>query len=339
MGVNIKDLVVREGTTIEHFTSRIIAIDAYNAIYQFLASIRGMHGDQLTDSKGRVTSHLSGLFSRNIIFLMAGIRPVYVFDGKPPSLKTAEVERRRQVKMDAAIKYEKALAEGDHEKAKMYAQQTTSLQDGMIEDSKRLLSFMGIPCIDAPSEGEATATHIANLGLAYAAASQDFDAVLFGANRLIRNFTNSGKRKVPNKNTYVEVVPEIIEAQKTLDALGMTREQLIDIGILVGTDYNPNGFKRIGPKTAFKLVSKHGRLEDIPAIQDQLKSVKYEEIREIFQNPQVADVTDIKFDEPDHSGIREYMAERDFNADRIQSSLNRLAKVQEKRSQNLDKWF
>ena len=340
MGLNLKELVVREKTTLESFSSKIIAVDAYNAIYQFLASIRGPDGLQLSDSEGRITSHLSGLLYRNINFLSLGIKPVYVFDGKPPSLKTAEIERRKQIKKDATVKYEKAIAEGNMEDARKFAQQTTSMKDGMVNESKQILSYFGIPYIDAPSEGEATAAHLTNTGQAYASASQDFDSILCGAKRLIRNFTNSGRRKIPNRNTYVEIEPEIIETQKTLDSLGITREQLVDIGILIGTDFNPNGFDRIGPKTALKMIKQHLRLEDIPQIQEQLQEIDYEQIRKIFLNPVVADVDEIVFGNVDYEGMTDYLVkERSFSEDRVQSSLNRLKKALEKKSHNLDQWF
>ena len=340
MGLNLKELVVREKTTLESFSSKIIAVDAYNAIYQFLASIRGPDGLQLSDSEGRITSHLSGLLYRNINFLSLGIKPVYVFDGKPPSLKTAEIERRKQIKKDATVKYEKAIAEGNMEDARKFAQQTTSMKDGMVKESKQILSYFGIPYIDAPSEGEATAAHLTNTGQAYASASQDFDSILCGAKRLIRNFTNSGRRKIPNRNTYVEIEPEIIETQKTLDSLGITREQLVDVGILIGTDFNPNGFDRIGPKTALKMIKQHLRLEDIPQIQEQLQEIDYEQIRKIFLNPVVADVDEIVFGNVDYEGMTNYLVkERSFSEDRIQSSLNRLKKALEKKSHNLDQWF
>lgn len=340
MGLNLKELVVREKTTLESFSSKIIAVDAYNAIYQFLASIRGPDGLQLSDSEGRITSHLSGLLYRNINFLSLGIKPVYVFDGKPPSLKTAEIERRKQIKKDATVKYEKAIAEGNMEDARKFAQQTTSMKDGMVKESKQILSYFGIPYIDAPSEGEATAAHLTNTGQAYASASQDFDSILCGAKRLIRNFTNSGRRKIPNRNTYVEIEPEIIETQKTLDSLGITRKQLVDVGILIGTDFNPNGFDRIGPKTALKMIKQHLRLEDIPQIQEQLQEIDYEQIRKIFLEPIVADVDDIVFGNVDYEGMTNYLVkERSFSEDRIQSSLNRLKKALEKKSHNLDQWF
>jgi len=340
MGLNLKPLVVREKTKLEYFSNKVIAVDAYNAIYQFLASIRGPDGMQLTDSQGRITSHLSGLLYRNINFLSLGIKPVWVFDGKPPSLKTAEIERRRQIKKDATVKYEKAIAAGQMEEARKYAQQTTSMKDGMVKESKELLGYFGIPYIDAPSEGEATAAHLTNTGQAYASASQDFDSILLGAKRLIRNFTNSGRRKIPNRNTYIEIVPEIIETAKTLESLQVTQEQLVDIGILIGTDFNPDGFERVGPKTALKMIKQHLRLEDIPQIQEQLEKIDYEQIRKIFLEPSVADVDEIIFEQVNYEGMTEYLVqERSFSEDRIQSSLNRLRKAIEKKSQNLDQWF
>jgi len=226
------------------------------------------------------------------------------------------------------------------EDARKFAQQTTSMKDGMVKESKEFLTYFGIPYIEAPSEGEATAAHLTNTGQAYASASQDYDSILCGAKKLVRNFTSSGRRKIPNRNTYIEVLPEIIETQKTLDAIEMTREELVDAGILIGTDFNPNGFERIGPKTAMKLIKQHKRLEDIPQIQEQLEGIDFQQIREIFLNPKVAEVDEIVFNEVDYEGIVNYLVkERSFSEDRIQSTLNRLKKALEKKSQNLDQWF
>ena len=152
----------------------------------------------------------------------------------------------------------------------------------MVEDSKKLLDLFGIPHIQAPSEGEATAASLTITGQAYASASQDFDSILFGAKRLVRNFTNSGRRKLPNRNSYIEVLPEIIEFQKNLDSMGLTREELVDTGILIGTDFNPDGFERVGPKTAIKMIKQYKRLEDIPQIQEQLQEIPFDQIRNIF---------------------------------------------------------
>ena len=340
MGLDLKPLLIREKTNLEAFTNKIVAIDAYNAIYQFLAIIRGQDGLQLTDSQGRVTSHITGLLYRNINFLSLGVTPVYVFAGKPPSLKSAEIEHRKRAKKDATVKYERALSEGKMEDARKYAQQTTSMRDGMVDDSKYLLDLFGIPHIQPPSEGEATAALLTKTGMADVAASQDFDSILFGARKLVRNFTNSGRRKLPNRNTYIEIEPEIIDYRKNLEALGITREQLIDVGILIGTDFNPDGFERVGPKTAIKMIREYGKLEDVTQIQEQLEMIDYNAIRKIFLEPEVAKVDKIEFGEVKYDDIISYLSnERSFSRDRVNSSLNRLKKSLEKKSQTLEKWF
>ena len=340
MGLDLKSLLVRDKTKLESFTNKIVAIDAYNAIYQFLAIIRGPEGLHLTDTQGRVTSHITGLLYRNINFLSLGIKPVYVFDGKPPSLKSAEIEHRKQIKKDATVKYERAVSEGKMEDARKFAQQTTSMKDGMVEDSKHLLDLFGIPYIQAPSEGEATAALLTTTGHADVAASQDFDSILFGARKLVRNFTNSGRRKLPNRNTYIEIEPEIIDYRKNLEALGITREQLIDVGILIGTDFNPDGFERVGPKTAIKMIREYGKLEDVTQIQEQLETIDYNAIRKIFLEPEVARVDKIEFGEVKYDDIINYLSnERSFSRDRVNSSLNRLKKSLDKKSQTLEKWF
>ncbi len=282
----------------------------------------------------------TSFYYRNINFLSMGIKPIYVFDGKPPSLKTVEIERRKLGKKEATIKYERAKAKGDMESARKYAQQTTSMQDTMVDDSKHLLDLFGIPHIQASADGEATAAHLNKSGKADAVASQDFDCVLFGAKKLIRNFTNSGRRKLPNRNTYVDIEPEIIDYQKNLDSLEVKGKQIVDIGILVGTDFNPDGFERIGPKTALKLIKEYGKLEDIPQIQEQLKQIDYNQIRNIFLNADVTEVNKIKFNDVDYSGVIDYLSNhRDFSRERIQASLNRLKRGLEKRSHTLEKWF
>jgi flap endonuclease-1 len=340
MGLDLKPLLIREKTKLESFTNKIVAIDAYNAIYQFLAIIRGPEGLHLSDTQGHVTSHITGLFYRNINFLSLGIKPIYVFDGKPPSLKSAEIEHRKQIKKDATVKYERAMSEGKMDDARKYAQQTTSMKDGMVEDSKHLLDLFGIPYIQAPSEGEATAALLTTTGHADVAASQDFDSILFGARKLVRNFTNSGRRKLPNRNTYIEIEPEIIDYKKNLEALGITREQLIDVGILIGTDFNPDGFERVGPKTAIKMIKEYGKLEDVTQIQEQLEMIDYNAIRKIFLEPEVAKVDKIEFGEVKYDDIISYLSnERSFSRDRVNSSLNRLKKSLEKKSQTLEKWF
>lgn len=339
MGLNLKDIVVREKTSLEAFNGKMVAIDAYNSLYQFLTTIRGSDGQMLSDSNDQVTSHLSGLLHRNANFLSIGIKPIWVFDGKPPSLKTAEIERRKASKMTASIRYEQARMEGDVESAKKYAQQTTVIQDSMIKESKELLDLFGIPTIQAPSEGEATAAHLTATGQAWASVSQDYDSVLFGARRLVRNFTSGGRRKVPNQNYYITVEPEIIHLTSILESHDISREQLVDVGIMIGTDFNPSGITRIGPKTAIKMIKKHSSLEDIPRIQDELADIPYQEIRRIFLEPDVADVKDISFGSIRYEEILKYMTERSFAETRTLQTLDRMKKSISKKSETLDRWF
>jgi flap endonuclease-1 len=285
LGVNLRDLVPKTTVTLESFSGKSIAIDAYNALYQFLAIIRQPDGTPLKDSTGKVTSHLSGLFYRTANLVELGIKAVYVFDGVPPTLKEVEIKRRAKVKEEALVKYEKALAEGKIEEARSYAQATSRLKDYMADDSKKLLTLMGIPWLQAPSEGEAQAAHLAKKGATSFCASQDYDSLLFGAPILVRNVTISGRRKLPKKDVYIDVVPETVELNHVLKELGITHEQLVDIGILVGTDFNPKGVKGMGPKTALKLIKEHGTLENaLPHIKDAEFSVEPQRIRDIFLN-------------------------------------------------------
>ena len=339
MGLNLKDMVVRERISLDSLNTKVVAIDAYNALYQFLSTIRGSDGMPLADSAGNTTSHISGILYRCTKFMSMGIRPVWVFDGKPPSLKSAEIEKRKLAKEDAVIKYEQALARGDAEKARVYAQQTTRILDKMIDESKEVLDLFGLPHLQAPSEGEATAAHLTITGQAWASASQDYDSVLFGARRLIRNFAVGGRRKVPNRNFYVNVEPEIVHLEKMLKSLEMSRPQLVDVGILVGTDFNPGGFRRIGPKTALKLIKKYGKLEDIPQIQESLDGVPYRDIRKIFLEPDVASTDGVVFENPDYDGLIKYMVEKDFSRSRAEQLMGTLRKSRQRQSQTLDQWF
>jgi flap endonuclease-1 len=263
MGVDLGDVIPRRRVELASLSNRKLAVDAYNTLYQFLAIIRGVGGEHLKDSSGRVTSHLSGLFYRNINLMELNIKLVYVFDGAPPELKTEEIRRRRKVREEAGRQYVEAVAAGDMAGARKYAEASTSLRDDMIVDSKRLLDAMGIPWIDAPSEGEAQASVMAAEGTVDGVASQDHDSLLFGAPLLVRNVTISGRRRLPSKNVFIDVEPESISLAETLHDLQLTREQLVDLGILVGTDFNPDGFKGVGPARALKFLRTYGSLEKV----------------------------------------------------------------------------
>lgn len=343
MGVNLRDLVPKTTVSLTDLSGKSIAIDAYNALYQFLAIIRQPDGTPLKDRTGRITSHLSGLLYRTSNLVELGIKPIYVFDGIPPTLKEAEIKRRMQIKEEALIKYEHAIKEGRIEEARMYAQATSRLKDDMVKDAKHLLTALGVPWIQAPSEGEAQAAHLVKRGDADFCASQDYDSLLFGAPRLVRNVTISGRRKLPRKNVYIEVVPEIVELEKVLKELEITYEQLIDVGILVGTDFNPQGVKGIGPKTALKLVKEYGTLENLlPHLEIAQFPVEPRKIKEIFLNPKVTDNYQIEWNPPDTEAVIDFICrERDFSEDRVKKAIEKILKgiKERKEKTTLERWF
>jgi len=343
MGVNLRDLVPKTTVNLADLTGRSIAIDAYNALYQFLAIIRQPDGTPLKDHSGRVTSHLSGLLYRTSNLVEMGIKAVYVFDGVPPTLKEVEIKRRAKVKEEALVKYERALQEGRVEEARVYAQMTSRLKDYMADDAKRLLKLLGVPWVQAPSEGEAQAAHMTKKGDTDYCVSQDYDSLLFGAPRLIRNVTITGRRKLPRKNVYVEVVPEVVEVGKVLAELGVTFEQLVDIGILVGTDFNPEGVKGIGPKTALQLIKEYGSIERVaPTLKEASFPVEPQRIRDIFLHPMVRDDYPLVWREPDPDGVVGFMCgERDFDEERVRKALDRMsAGIKKARgATTLEQWF
>jgi flap endonuclease-1 len=330
MGVNLADLVEREEVELSPLRGRTVAVDALNILYQFLAIIRQRDGELLKDSQGRVTSHLSGLFYRSINLLEGGINPVYVFDGEPPSLKRETIARRQEIKREARREWRKAVDEGRKEDIRKYAQQTSRITDDMIEDAQLLLESMGIPYVQAPSEGEAQAAFITRREDAYAAASQDYDSLLFDAPRLVRNLTMTGRRKLPGKDVYITVKPELVILDTVLQELGITREQLVEIGLLIGTDYN-EGIQGIGPKTALKVV-KEGKFSDYGL----------EELKKLFLSPKVTDQYTIRFNQPTPEKISELLCENhDFSETRVDNAVQRLVKAAETTAKqtSLDAYF
>jgi flap endonuclease-1 len=343
MGVDLAGILQKHPTSFEELRGKRIAIDAFNTLYQFLTIIRQPDGTPLQDSRGRITSHLSGLFYRTCSLLEKGIRPVFVFDGEPSPLKAKTIAERVARKREAEEAMKRAIAEGRTAEAAMLAQRTARLTREMVEESKKLLSLLGVPWVQAPSEGEAQCAAMAAEGIVNAVGSQDYDSILFGAPVLVRNLTVAGKRKVPKRSIYVDVEPEEFTLSENLTHLGITRQKLIWIGLLAGTDFN-EGVHGIGAKKGLKLVTEHESFDEITkALGPRAEGFDSKLIEDLFMNPPSVKVSedDLRFGELRRDGIIELMyEEHDFSKERLESSLAKAFNEPLDSSQaSLKKWF
>jgi flap endonuclease-1 len=324
MGVLLTPIIVKETLTLDKLRGRRLAVDGNGELYQFLALIRLRDGSPLRDSKGRITSHLSGLFYRTTR-LMADyqLELVFVFDGKPPALKVEEIAKRRSIKERYETEHAEAVAAGDLAKAYSKATMTSRLTREMAGEARELLRLMGLPVIQAPSEGEAQASHLAARGQVWAAASKDYDCLLFGTPRLLRFLTISGKEFLPSNGTFRPILPELIDAVALLNHYGITRQQLVDLAILVGTDFC-DGIKGIGPKKGLKLVQEFGSIEEMPSEIRDMAGPAVADIRRIFLEPEVTEEYQIEFAKPDWDGIIHFLCdEREFSEERVRAALKR----------------
>lgn len=338
MGVKISKLVDGKALRLEDIAGRSVALDAFNILYQFITTIRQPDGTPLRDREGRVTSHLSGVFYRTASLIEIGVRPVYVFDGTPPKLKSRTIEERRAARALAETEWHEAVAAGDMKKALSKASQSSRLDKGMIAETQELLDSMGVPWLTAPGEGEAQMSYMALKGDVWAGASQDFDSLLFGAPKLVRNLTLSGRRRLPS-GRYVDVSPELVTLSDVLSSLDLTREQLVDMAVLMGTDFN-EGVRGIGPKKSLALVKRLGDLEGIAADGAVAVPEEYEEVRTIFLKPDVTDDYELVWRGPDEAEVRRIMCDRHgFSVDRIDAVIKRMRQVGSSREQSsLDSW-
>lgn len=341
MGVQLSDIVEREALDLRAAAGRKISIDAYNTLYQFLSTIRQPDGTPLMDSSGRITSHLSGLLYRTARLMQSGIRPVYVFDGKPPDIKHKTIGERIKVREEQRRKWDLALQEGDAEAAKKHAQASVRLTKEMVGQAKQMLEKMGVPYVQAPSEGEAQAAHMALKGDVWASASQDYDSLLFGSPALIRNLTITGRRKMPGKQAYVDVEPELIRLEKMLSGLGISRESLIEMGIMIGTDYN-EGVKGIGPKKALAWVREGKTAESAYEERGQEPETDLQKLRNFFLTPPLNDDYSLEWRQPDEKDLISFLVnEYDFSHDRVESAAMKIMKASmEKGTQSrIGQWF
>ena len=328
MGVKFKDIVSPEEISLKDLEGRTVAIDAYNTIYQFLSGIRQRDGSPLMDQNGNVTSHLSGILYRTASIVDKGIKPIYVFDGESHEHKAKTLEQRRAIKEEAMEKWREAKAAGNIEEARKFAIRTSRMSPYILESSKELLDYMGIPYVQAVGEGEAQGAYMVEQGDAWAVASQDYDCLLFGAPRIVRNLTLSGGLSDL----------EYLELEKVLEELELSREQLIDVALMVGTDFN-EGIHGIGAKTGLKLI-KNNTLEDV-LVQKGITDVEVEpdELRDIFLKHEVNTDYEIKFKSAKKDKLVEFMCEEHgFSESRVLNVTDKLKKLSSTQK-SLEDWF
>jgi len=324
MGVQLGTLVrlfnIEKIVSPSFFSNKIVIVDALPTIYEMLAMIRDKHGLYLVDSKGRVTSHLIGLFTRICRMLITGIKPVFVFDGPPHPLKTREIEKRKEEKMIFQNKYIEAVLSGRYEEARKLGKRAMFVNDEMIRSSRQLITLFGLPIVDAPHDGEAQTAYMVKKGDGFVTAVRDWDAFLYGAPRIVMDLKLS-------PNPYYK--PRFYELDAFLFRAELTIEQLIDVGILIGTDFNPGGVTGIGPKTAYKLIKRYGSLDNLIK-SSKIKwrfDVSYLEIREIYLNPPINNNYKIEFSEPKFDHIIRFLVEEyNFSRKRVLNELNELKK-------------
>ena len=340
LGVLLTPILKMEQTSIKALYGKSFAVDASIELHQFLALIRKPDGSLFTDPRGRVTSHLIGLLTRTSRLVTDyKLRPVFVFDGRPNPLKRATIEARRKVRQKAQSEYVQAIADKDYSRAWSKVVMTGRVTGGVLADAKRLLSLMGIPWLEALEDGEAQASFMAAKGDVWAVGSKDYDCLLFGAPILARYLTLTGKEYLPSKKTARRLIPELIKLTDNLEVLGITREQLVDVALLVGTDFN-EGVVGIGPKKGLALVRKYGAAEKFPKeirndLPDELDSV-----RSIFLHPRVLETYSLKRERPNPDGIIEFLCEeRAFSRDRVQKVADRLVQSQAEADSQLGKWL
>ena len=305
-----------------------MAIDASMCLYQFLVSVRQSEGQHLANEEGETTSHLLGIFYRTVRLVENSIKPVYVFDGKPPVLKGGELEKRLLAKEEAIKQRENIKDEATVEEFLKYEKRTVRVTREQNEEVKHLLELMGIPFVTAPCEAEAQCAELARTGKVFAAASEDMDSLCYEPPYLLRHLTFSEARKI---------AIDQIEYSKVLEALGMTRETFVDLCILLGCDYCET-IKGVGPVTAFKLIKEHGSLDNIVEFaksnptKTSLKIPEhwpYAEARQLFLRPEVLseDQVNLKWKEPDVEGLVAYMVkDKGFNEERIRNGAEKLKK-------------
>jgi len=342
LGVNLTPIIVKKVLSLEDLRGKSLAVDAQNYLYQFLSLIRMQDGTPLQDSHGNITSHLAGLMFRSTRLIHDyDIYLIFVFDGMPPQLKQHEIKKRREQREKATQEWQTALKAGDYATAFSKAVMTSHLTRPMIEDSKKLLQLLGIPFVQAPGEAEAQAAYMALKGEVWAASSKDYDSLLFGTPRLLRYLTISGREFLPSKGVSRPLKPELIELDRFPSTHEITRQQLVEIAVLIGTDFN-EGLKGIGPKTALNLIKNYGKIENMPSeIESSLNAQNYLEVKRFFLEPEVTTDYKLNYSELHEEELYDFLcSQRDFSRERVATVIERMKTFYASRKQTeLQRWF
>ncbi len=319
MGCNLRDLATAHPLELSELSGQRVAIDVFLNAYQFITSLVGQDGKPLSFD-GKPVAHLMGFLDRATFLLENGIEPIFVFDGRPHDLKRDTLIGRKDRKVEAAAKWEAAVESGDMTLAKKLGPQTAEYTRDMVAETKRLFDCLGLVWVEAPMEAEgAGAVRCAN-GEVAAVASQDWDTLLYGSPVMIRNLTSHGRRKFGRLMTAEKVV-----LQELLDNHGITHEQLVDLAIMIGTDFHP-GIRGIGPKTGLKLIQNHGNIESVAEFKGFEVPEDIETIRGLFLNHPVHPEPLPESGRAVEKDLRDFLqGECGFSDGRLQRALDRLA--------------
>ncbi len=319
MGCNLKDLAEAVPIELSDLDGQRIGVDVFLNAYQFLTAMTGSDGKPLTNSDGVATSHLMGFLDRATTMIQAGIDPVFIFDGRPDQLKRQTLDERRARKDIAKAKWRAAVESGDEKAAKKLGPQTAEYTPVMVEQTKRLFDTLGVVWIEAPMEAEGAGAVRCARGEIAAVASQDWDTLLYGSPVMIRNLMAHGTRR------FGRVIhAQRVELATLLETHQLTQAQLVDLGIMVGTDFHP-GIRGIGPKTGLKLIKEYGTVEAVCAAKEKEIPAKLDEIRQLFHNHPTGDDHLPEHTIANEKSLREFLQEEmGFSERRLTRALDRL---------------
>lgn len=319
----LRDLAVIEKRPFGDLSGAVVAIDAHNWLYRYLTTtVKWTASDVYTTADGTEVANLVGIVQGLPKFFENDIIPVFVFDGVVTDLKAGEINERRAAKERAEAKAKAARDRGDGIEAARLEARTQRLTDTIQRTTRELLDILDVPHLEAPAEGEAQAAHMAKSGDVEYAGTEDYDALLFGSPLTLRQLTSKGD-------------PECMDLEATLKSHDLTYEQLVDVGILCGTDFN-EGVHGMGPKTAVTAIREHG---DLTGVLDAREAAigSLEAVRELFLDPDVTD--DYEFDttlSPDIGAAREFVADWEIPDEEVSRGFER---IEESVTQTgLDQW-